>query len=80
MRIAHEFEYNATCKEVADEFCSHGSEYQAAFINYIGATFDEWTHDPKKTATHVQMLEIAEQLNDKGKWFIETLCEYMRGE
>ena len=21
--------------------------------------------------------EIAEQLNDKGKWFIQTLCDYM---
>lgn len=80
MRISHEFEYDADYEEVANEFCSHSSDYQADVINSIGTTFSNWTHDPKKTATHVQMLEIAEQLNDKGKWFIETLCEYMRGE
>lgn len=80
MKISHEFEYNALPVEIAREFCDKDSKEQATTINYIGEAFDEWAHDPKKTATHIQMLDIAEQLNDKGRWFIETLCEYMRGE
>ena len=27
-----------------------------------------------------EFLEIAEQLSDNGKWFVETLCEYMSGK
>ena len=80
MRIEHEFEYFAHPVEIADEFCEHDSEDQARVINHIGGVFKGWGCDPKKTYTHAQMLEIAEQLNDDGKWFIGTLCEYMRGE
>lgn len=79
MRIEHEFEYDAYHTEIADEFCDHDSEYQAGVINDIGSQFKIWSQDKKKTATYVQILEIAEQLSDNGKWFIETLSEYMKG-
>ena len=79
MRIEHTFEYNADCNEIADEFCNHDSTYQAETINEIGLQFKIWSQDKTKTMTHVQILEIAEQLNDNGKWFIETLCGYMKG-
>lgn len=32
------------------------------------------------TMTYIQILEIAEQLSDNGKWFIETLCDYIKGK
>lgn len=79
MKIEHEFEYDAYYTEIADEFCAHDSEYQAETINSIGLQFTIWAHDKTRTATHIQLLEIAEQLNDKGKWFIKTLCDYMEG-
>lgn len=79
MRIEHAFEYNADCCEISDEFCNHDSTYQAETINEIGLQFKIWSQDKAKPMTHVQILEIAEQLNDNGKWFIETLCEYMKG-
>ena len=65
--------------DLADEFCKRDSEYQASAINSIARQFREWTRDPNRTATHVQMLEIAEQLSDDGKWFIRTLSEYTEG-
>ena len=80
MRIEHSFDYDAGYDEISDEFCTHDSEYQAEALNEIGLQFKIWSQDKKRTATHVQLLEIAEQLNDNGKWFIETLCEYMRGD
>lgn len=80
MKITHQFEYDALPIEIANEFCNKDSNEQSRTINYIGEAFDEWAHDPKKTATHIQMLEIAKNLNHKGRWFIETLCDYMRGE
>lgn len=79
MRIQYDFEYDAYYTEIADEFCAHDSEYQAEAINSIGLQFTIWSHDKTKTSTHIQLLEIAEQLNDKGKWFIQTLCDYMKG-
>ena len=79
MRIEYDFEYDAYWHEISDEFCAHDSEYQANVLNAIGTQFKLWSQDKKKTATYVQILEIAEQLNDNGKWFIETLCEYMNG-
>lgn len=79
MKIEHEFEYDAYYTEIADEFCAHDSEYQAETINSIGLQFTIWEHDKTRTATHIQLLEIAEQLNEKGKWFIKTLCDYMEG-
>lgn len=77
MRIEHSFDYDAYWHEISDEFCAHDSEYQANALNAIGTQFKIWSQDKKRTATYVQMLEIAEQLNDSGKWFIKTLCEYM---
>ena len=80
MRIQHDFEYDAYCGEIADEFCAHDSEYQAETLNIIGQQFKIWSQDKKKTSTFIQFLEIAEQLSDNGKWFVETLCEYMSGK
>lgn len=77
MKIEHEFEYDAYYTEIADEFCAHDSEYQAEAINSIGLQFNTWAYDKTKTATYIQLLEIAEQLNKKGRWFIKTLCDYM---
>jgi hypothetical protein len=79
MRIEHSFDYDAYWHELSDEFCAHDSEYQANVLNVIGTQFKAWAQDKKRTATYIQLLEIAEQLNDDGKWFIETLCEYMNG-
>lgn len=79
MRIEHSFDYDAYWHEISDEFCSHDSEYQANTLNAIGTQFKVWEQDKTRTATHIQLLEIAEQLNDKGKWFIQTLCDYMKG-
>jgi hypothetical protein len=80
MKIEHEFEYDAHYTEIADEFCAHDSEYQAEVINEIGLQFKIWSKDKTRTATYIQLLEIAEQLNEKGKWFIEILCDYMKGK
>lgn len=79
MRIEHSFDYDADYTEIADEFCAHDSEYQADAINSIGLQFKIWEQDKKRTMTYIQFLEIAEQLNDKGKWFIQTLYDYMKG-
>ena len=80
MRIEHSFNYDAYWHELSDEFCAHDSEYQANVLNAIGTQFKIWSKDRTKTATYVQMLEMAEQLKDDGKWFIETLREYMDGK
>ena len=80
MKIEHEFEYDAYYTEIADEFCAHDSEYQAEVINNIGLQFKIWSQDKTRTATYIQLLEIAEQLDEKGKWFIKTLCDYMNGK
>jgi hypothetical protein len=77
MRIQHDFEYDADWSEIADEFCAHDSGYQSDALNSIGLQFMIWSHDKKRTFIHIQMLEIAEQLDDKGKLFIQTLCDYM---
>ena len=79
MKIEHEFEYDAYYTEIADEFCANDSEYQAKAINSIGLQFKIWEKDKKRIATHIQFLEIAEQLDEKGKWFIETLYDYIKG-
>ena len=79
MRIEHRFDYDATYEELSDEFCVHDSDYQAETLNEIGLQFKIWSQDKQKTATYIQLLEIAEQLNDYGKWFIKILCEYMDG-
>lgn len=77
MKIEHEFEYDAYYTEISDEFCAHDSEYQANVLNDIGTQFKTWSQDRTKTSTYIQILEIAERLSDNGKWFIETLCDYM---
>lgn len=78
MRIEHDFEYDAYYTEIADEFCAHDSEYQANALNEIGLQFKTWAQDKEKTALYIQILEIAEQLSYNGKWFVETLCDYMK--
>lgn len=80
MRIEHDFEYDAYYTEIANEFCAHDSEYQANFFNDIGEQFKAWSRDKTRTATYIQILEIAQQLNEDGKWFIDTLHDYMKGE
>ena len=80
MKIEQTFNYEAHWVELADEFCDHDSEYQAKALNNIGLQFKIWAQDKKRTATHIQLLEIAEQLDDNGKWFIKTLCDYMEGK
>ena len=80
MRIEHEFEYDAYYTEIADEFCANDSEYQARGIKSIGSQFKIWARDKKRIATSIQLLEIAEQLDENGKWFIEALYDYMKGE
>lgn len=80
MRIEHDFEYDAHWEDIADEFLAHDSEYQAETLNSIGLTFSNWSHDKTKTSTYIQLLEIAKALNDKGRWFIEILYDYMRGD
>ena len=80
MRIQHDFDYDAYWYEISDEFCAHDSEYQANALNAIGTQFKIWSQDKTRTATSIQILEIAEQLSDNGKWFIETLCDYMSGK
>ena len=79
MRIEQAFEYDVYYTEIADEFCAHDSEYQAEAINSIALQFKIWSQDKIRTSTHIQLLEIAEQLDEKGKWFIETLYDYMKG-
>ena len=77
MRIEHTFDYDAYSLDIADEFCSHDSDYQSDVLNAIGLQFKIWSQDKKRTSTYIQMLEIAEQLDEKGQWFIKTLCEYI---
>lgn len=80
MRIEHAFEYNADYYEISDEFCANDSEYQAKVLNAIGTQFKAWAKDKARTMTYVQILEIAQRLNGDGKWFIETLSEYIKAE
>ena len=77
MRIKYDFNYAACSEDIADEFCANDSEYQAEVLNIIGQQFKIWSQDKKRTSTYIQILEIAEQLSDNGKWFIKTLCEYI---
>lgn len=79
MKLKLDIDYDANYDELSDEFCNHDSAYQAEIINEIGLQFKIWSQDDTRTATYVQMLEIAEQLNDNGRWFIKTLREYMDG-
>ena len=78
MRIQHDFEYAADYMEIADEFTDNDSEYQADVLNRIGLTFKIWSQDKTKTFTHVQLLEIAEQLDESGRWFINQLSDFVK--
>ena len=80
MKIKKYFEYDAAWDEIADEFTANDSAYQAQTINRIGGTFKNWIHNKTKSALYIQILEIAEDLDDGGKWFIETLYDYMNGK
>ena len=80
MKIKHEFDYEADWDEIADEFTTNDSALQSQILNRIGETFKRWSKDKTRTATYIQLLEIAEDLDDDGKWFIETLYDYMRGD
>lgn len=80
MRIQKDFEYDAYYTEIAGEFCDHDSEYQANVLNEIGTQFKIWSQDKARSSTYIQLMEIAEDLDDNGKWFIETLCDYMSGK
>ena len=77
MRIEYDFDYATYSGDIADEFCANDSEYQAEVFNIIGQQFKIWSQDKKRTSTYIQILEIAEQLDNNGKWFIKTLCEYI---
>ena len=80
MKIKCELHYNADADEIADEFCDHSSDYQAEVFNLIGLMFKIWSLDETKIASYMQILEIAEQLDKNGKWFVKTLCEYIDGD
>jgi hypothetical protein len=80
MKIKCEFYYSPDADEIADEFCDHSSDYQAEAFNLIGLMFKIWSLDETKIASYMQILEIAEQLDQNGKWFIKTLAEYIDGD
>lgn len=79
MTIQHVFTYDADADEIADEFCKHDSAYEVEVFNSIGLMFKIWSLDETKIASYMQILEIAEQLDKNGKWFIKTLAEYIDG-
>lgn len=79
MKIKHEFNYEADWDEIADEFTANDSAYQSQILNRIGDTFKRWTRSKTQAATYIQLLEIAEDLDDDGKWFINILHDYMQG-
>ena len=79
MTIKKYFEYDADWDEIADEFMTMDSAEQSQVLNSIGLTFKIWTKDKKRPATYVQLSEIAEDLDDNGKWLIEILYDYMNG-
>lgn len=78
MKIKYEFNYEADWDEIADEFTANDSALQSQILNRIGETFRKWSKDTTRTATYIQLLEIAEDLDDDGKWFINTLHDYIQ--
>lgn len=78
MKIRKYFEYDADWDEIADEFTANDSALQSQILNRIGETFKKWSKDKTRTATYTQLLEIAEDLDDDGKWFINTLHDYIQ--
>jgi len=79
MKIKQYFDYDPAWDEIADEFAKNESVYQAQALNRIGLRFKNWAKNGNNTSTYMQLLEIAEDLDDDGRWFIKTLCEYMEG-
>lgn len=77
MIIKKYFEYDLDWDEIADEFTENDSGIQSQILNRIGETFKKWSKDKSRTATYIQLLEIAEDLDDDGKWFINTLHDYI---
>lgn len=75
MKIKQEFDYYAEWDELAKEFTENDSVYQAQVINRVGETFKKWVKEGR-AFTHVQLLEIAEELDEDGKWFLKTICDY----
>lgn len=79
MIIKKYFEYDLDWDEIADEFTSNESALQAQILERIGETFRKWSKkDKTRTAIYIQLLEIAEGLDDDGKWFINTLHDYIQ--
>ena len=79
MIIKKYFEYDLDWDEIADEFTANESAYQAQIFNRIGLTFKIWAKDKARTTgTFIQFQEIAEDLDDNGRWFINTLYDYMQ--
>lgn len=78
MVIKKYFEYDLDWDEIADEFTANDSALQSQILNRIGETFKKWTKDKTRTVTYIQLLEIAEDLDDDGKWFINTLHDYIQ--
>lgn len=79
MIIKKFFEYDLDWDEIADEFIANDSALQSQILNRIGETFKRWAKDEMRTATYIQLLEIAEDLDDDGEWFVKTLYKYMGG-
>ena len=78
MKIKKYFEYDVDWDELADEFTANDSAYQSQMLNRVGLTFKIWSKNKTKTtSTYIQLLEIAEDLDDNGKWFIKTLYDYI---
>lgn len=69
-----------SCDELDESYCISDELKISNVLNEIGMQLKIWSRDKKKTATYIQILEIAEQLNDDGKWFIKTLCDYIEGK
>lgn len=77
MKIKKYFDYDADWDEIADEFISHDSGYQTQVLNLIGAAFKNWSKDKTRPLSYIQLLEIAEGLDDNGRWFVDILHDYM---
>ena len=78
MIIKKYFEYDLDWDEIADEFTANDSALQSQILNRIGETFKKWAKDTTRTTTYIQLLEITEDLDDDGKWFINTLHDYIQ--
>ena len=78
MIIKKYFEYDLDWDEIADEFTANESALQSQILSRIGETFKKWSKDKTRPTAYIQLLEIAEDLDDDGKWFINTLHDYIQ--